>query len=53
MYQSKLVKTFNPYNSLKLEQESIAEELDFKIIDYNTICTNAKLGKRRSIQRMS
>lgn len=47
MYQSKLVKTFNPYNSLKLEQESIAEELDFKIIDYNTICTNAKLGKRK------
>lgn len=47
---SKLIKTFNPYESLKQEQNKTSQELDFKILNYNTICTNFKTRKKKTYQ---
>lgn len=50
-FQTKTLETFNPFESLKYEQELTKEILDFKILDFKLLCSNIKPAKRKIYER--
>ncbi|EAJ9404170.1 DUF342 domain-containing protein [Campylobacter jejuni] len=50
-FQIKTLETFNPFESLKLEQASTEEILDFKIIDFKLLCSSIKPAKTKTYER--
>ncbi|EAI7228379.1 DUF342 domain-containing protein, partial [Campylobacter coli] len=49
-FQTKILETYNPFESLKYEQESAKQILDFKIVDINLLCSNTKPAKTKTYE---
>ncbi|EAL7804908.1 DUF342 domain-containing protein [Campylobacter jejuni] len=50
-YKIKTLETFNPFESLKYEQASTDQILDFRIIDFKLLCSNIKPTKTKTYER--
>ncbi|EDP5894670.1 TPA: flagellar assembly protein A [Campylobacter jejuni] len=50
-YEIKTLETFNPFESLKYEQASTDQILDFRIIDFKLLCSNIKPAKTKTYER--
>ncbi|EHN6902209.1 DUF342 domain-containing protein [Campylobacter jejuni] len=50
-FQVKTLETFNPFESLKYEQATSKQVLDFRIINFKLLCSNKKPAKNKTYER--
>lgn len=50
-YEIKTLETFNPFESLKYEQASTEQILDFRVIDFKLLCSSVKPAKTKTYER--